>query len=68
MENMYKNYDELPLVLNAQAISSVLGISRTNAYALFNRQDFPTIRIGTRKMVARDKFIEWIGNVAQTVN
>ncbi|MGE4214311.1 MAG: DNA-binding protein [Anaerotignaceae bacterium] len=68
MENMYKNYEDLPLVLNALAVSNVLGISRTNAYALFNRQDFPTIRIGTRKMVARDKFIEWIGNVAQNVN
>jgi len=68
MENMYKNYDELPLVLKAQTVSNVLGISRTNAYALFNRQDFPTIRIGSRKMVARDKFIEWIGNVAQNVN
>ncbi|MCI1958123.1 MAG: helix-turn-helix domain-containing protein [Clostridia bacterium] len=68
MKNKYKNYDELPLVLNAQAISDVLGISRTNAYVLFNKADFPTIKIGARKMVARDKFIEWIGNASKKIN
>jgi predicted DNA-binding transcriptional regulator AlpA len=68
MKNNYRNYDELPLVLNAQAISDVLGISRTNAYGLFNMAGFPTIKIGARKMVARDKFIEWLSNASKKIN
>ncbi len=39
---------------------SILRISKTNTYALFNRSDFPTINIGRRKMVSKEKFLEWI--------
>jgi hypothetical protein len=54
------SFDELPLVLNANQVASVLNISRTNAYALFHRRDFPTLQIGGRMLVARDKLIQWM--------
>ena len=55
-------YDELPLTLCAEDVASVLGISRTNAYALLHQEDFPTLHIGKRPLVPRDKFIQWIND------
>ena len=54
------SYGDLPLTLSADDVAAVLGISRTNAYALLHREDFPTLKIGKRLMVPRDRFIRWI--------
>lgn len=37
-----------------------MGFSRSMSYALFNRKDIPVIRIGKRKFIRREKFLEWI--------
>ena len=37
-ECTYKNYDELPLMLNVVQVAAVLGISRAGAYELFYPQ------------------------------
>ncbi len=55
-----KRVDELPLILNVKDVMSILRISKTNTYALFNRSDFPTINIGRRKMVSKEKFLKWL--------
>lgn len=60
MKNVYTNYDQLPLVLNAEQLASFLNISRANAYTLLHRYDFPTIRIGKRMMVQKDKMLAWL--------
>ena len=60
METTYTSYTQLPLSLNANDIASVLGISRANAYTLMRAKGFPTIFIGKRMIVPRDKFIEWM--------
>ena len=36
------------------------GFSRTMAYKLLSRDDVPTIRIGGRKFVLREAFLEWL--------
>ena len=56
----YKSYDELPLMLSVPEIAVVLGISRAAAYELARSKDFPSLRIGTRIVVPKDKFIDWI--------
>lgn len=58
--NEIRSYDDLPLTLSADDVAAVLGISRTNAYALLHREDFPTLKIGKRLLVPRDRFIRWI--------
>lgn len=60
METTYTSYNQLPLSLNANDIAAVLGISRANAYTLMRAKGFPTISIGKRMIVPRDKFIEWL--------
>ncbi|MCR4889099.1 MAG: helix-turn-helix domain-containing protein [Ruminococcus sp.] len=59
MDN-YNNYDDLPVTLSADDMSKFLGISKCSCYALFKRKDFPTIKIGSRLLVSRDRFIEWL--------
>ena len=57
---IYTNYDQLPLALGADDIAQVLGISRANAYNLMRSKGFPTLKIGKRMTVPKQKLIEWI--------
>lgn len=57
---IYKSYDDLPLMLNAEIIKDVLGISISSAYELMRRKDFPSVRIGNRLIVPKDKLRKWI--------
>ena len=59
-ESNIKNYDELPLFMNARQVANALGISKTTAYVLMSDEEFPTIKIGTRILVERSKFKEWV--------
>ena len=59
-KSAYKNYDELPLVLNAKEVSKVLGLSLAGTYELMRQKDFPAKRIGKRIIVPRDEFLEWL--------
>ena len=40
-ECTYKNYDELPLMLNVVQVAAVLGISRAGVYELVHSEGFP---------------------------
>ena len=57
---IYKNYDELPLMLSVKELATVLGISRTSAYELTKTKGFPSIKIGSRVVIPKEKLIEWI--------
>ena len=59
-ESVYKSYEELPLMLNAETVKNVLGISISSAYELMHEKDFPSIKIGNRMIVPKDKFREWL--------
>jgi excisionase family DNA binding protein len=56
----YTSLEQLPLALSAEDVAQVLGISRANAYTLMHSKGFPTIKIGKRMTVPKDKLIEWI--------
>ena len=56
----FKNYDDLPLTLTAPEVGEVLGISRAAAYELVRSKGFPSMRIGTRILVPKDRLIAWI--------
>lgn len=59
-ECMYKNYDELPLFLNAETVAKLLGISISSSYELMHKKGFPSLRIGSRLIVPKEKFREWV--------
>lgn len=54
------SFSDLPLVLNATQLAGVLNISRANAYNLLHREDFPTLHIGQRMLVTRDRLVRWM--------
>lgn len=56
----YTNYDDLPLMLSVLDVTSVLDISRAGAYELVRSDGFPSLRIGSRIVVPKEKFIDWI--------
>ena len=58
--NAYFSFSEVPVVLNANQLASVLNISLTNAYCLLRSEDFPTLRIGRRLLVSRDNLLNWM--------
>jgi hypothetical protein len=58
--NSFSSFNELPLVLNAAQLAGVLNISRANAYNLLHREDFPTLHIGQRMLVSREKLVQWM--------
>ncbi len=60
MNRNIRKVEDLPLVMSVKDVTRSLGISTSNAYALFNRADFPTIRINRRKLVSRDNFFKWL--------
>lgn len=56
----YTSYDELPLMLSVAEVAAVLGISRAGAYELARSSDYPALKIGSRIVVPKDKFLAWI--------
>ena len=59
-ESVYKTYEELPLFLNAAMVSKVLGVSPSSGYELMHEADFPVLKVGSRIVVPKEKFIEWV--------
>ena len=53
-ESAYKSYEDLPLFLNAELVAQVLGISQAGAYDLLHSE------IGTRMVVPKEKFRQWV--------
>ena len=50
----------LPFTLNAQQVADVLGIARNSAYTLMHSEGFPTIHIGRRLVVPKEKLLQWM--------
>ena len=59
-ESNYKTYEELPLFLNAETVANVLGIAMSSAYELMKEQGFPSLRVGNRLIVPKEKFMAWV--------
>ena len=56
----YKSFDDLPLMLSVPEVANILGISRAGAYELVKTKGFPSLTIGSRIIVPRDKLMAWI--------
>jgi excisionase family DNA binding protein len=63
----YKSFDELPLMLSVPELAALLGISRAGAYELVKEPEFPSLMIGSRIIIPRDKLIKWIDEKSSAV-
>ena len=59
-QSVYKSYDELPLFLNSELVAKVLGVSPSSGYDLMHQPDFPVLRVGSRMVVPKEKFIQLV--------
>lgn len=57
---MNQHYETWPAVMNAPQLAEALGISKAYAYQLLHQETFPTLRIGRRLLVPKDKLLRWI--------
>lgn len=48
------------LTYNVTEAAAALGVSRRTMYELINRKDFPTLKIGGRRLVSRELLAEWV--------
>ena len=60
MTTNFTSIDQLPITLSAEQVAQVLGISRAGAYTLMHSKNFPTIQIGKRMVVPKDKLLAWM--------
>ena len=53
-------FETMPDVMDAKQLAKALQISKAGAYNLLNDPDFPTLRIGGRKLVMKHELVEWL--------
>lgn len=56
----YQSFQELPVVMMVPDMANVLGIGLTKAYEISKEKGFPCLRLGSRILIPRDRFIRWI--------
>ena len=61
-----KTFEQLPDILDARQLANALRISRAGAYNLLSSEDFPTLRIGRRKLVMKNDLITWLKSHTNT--
>ena len=59
-------FNDLPDILDASQLASVLRISRAGAYNLLSSEGFPTLHIGRRKLVMKNDLITWLKSHTNT--
>lgn len=59
-KTVYKTFDEMPMFLSVSAVAKLLGISVSSGYELMHEKGFPSIKIGGRIVVPRDKLKAWL--------
>ncbi len=60
-QSQYKSYGDLPLFLNADLVAKILGVSPSSGYELMHEPGFPVLKVGSRMVVLKEKFIRWMG-------
>lgn len=50
------------MLLTVREAAETLGLSRATVYTLIHRDDFPSIRIGSKILINTKKVQEWVDN------
>lgn len=60
-EKVYKDFDEMPVMLSVPEAAEALGISAVSLYKLIrNDNSFPVVVMGRRKSVPKEQLKIWI--------
>lgn len=47
-------------IMNAKDIKEYLGVSLSKAYDMMREKSFPTLKIGGRRLVKTEDFLNWL--------
>ena len=61
-------FEAMPDVMDAKQIAQALHLSKAGAYNLLSNPNFPTLRIGGRKLVLKQELITWLKSQTKTVS
>ena len=62
MASKYRSYDELPLTLRVEDLTSILDIGRNTAYELVRCKKIRSIRIGKQLRIPKDALVEYLSD------
>ena len=62
MSKVCTSIEDLPAMLSISQVASALNISRSSAYELAHCKNFPSMLIGSRILVPKDRLMAWIDN------
>ena len=62
MSKVCTSIEDLPAMLSISQVASALNISRSRAYELAHCKNFPSMLIGSRIIVPKDRLMAWIDN------
>lgn len=62
MNTKYRSYDELPLTLRVEDLTSILDIGRNTAYELVRCGTIRSIRIGKQLRIPKDALVEYLSD------
>lgn len=48
------------LAYSVTEAAQALGVSRRTMYDLIHREDFPTLKVGGRRLISRELLAEWV--------
>ena len=54
--------EKMSFTLNAKQVAEILGVARNSAYTLMHSEGFPTMHVGRRLLVPKDKLLQWMDN------
>ena len=63
MNTKYRSYDELPLTLRVEDLTSILDIGRNTAYELIRCGKIRSIRIGKQLRIPKQALIDYLSDV-----
>lgn len=52
--------EKMSFTLNARQVAEILGVARNTAYTLMHSEGFPTLHVGRRLLVPKDKLLQWM--------
>ena len=60
-DKVYKNFDEMPVMLSVNQAAEVLGISNVSLYKLIEKdKSLPVVQLGRRKSIPKEQLKKWI--------
>lgn len=58
-DKIIRSIEEMPFMMTASDLQAAGLCGRSRAYELVNTQGFPVLKVGCKKYIPKDAFIEW---------